>query len=158
MPPSADCGGGNSVAGAQLGMGTHLPSMEPGGAVLGSTAQINHSYLITDAQFGEPLFAGAAWQFVVEVYRSEVNTDERLRLLKEIIEREKPAHTMYRLELIESKMRAGFQARTGVDTIISGTSGPTALGLDGRVGLRLGGPSPLRIGTSRLGDDLKILS
>jgi phage tail-like protein len=156
-PPAAGCGGSTGgIAAPQLGMGTHLSSMEPGGAVLGSTAELDHSYLITDAQFGEPIFEGAAWQFIVEVYRGEVNTDERMQLVKEIIEREKPAHTMYRLALIDSRMRAGFQARAGVDTIISGTSGATPLGHDGGVGLRLGGALPPRIGTSHLGEDLKL--
>lgn len=154
MPQAADCGGNSSGAAPQLGMGTRLPSMEPGGAVLGSTAALDRSYLITDAEFGEPLFAGAAWQFVVEVYRGEVNTDARLQLLKQIIEREKPAHTMYRLELIDSRMRAGFQARAGIDTIVGGTPGATPLG--GGISLRLDGPSPLRIGTIRLGEDLKL--
>jgi phage tail-like protein len=158
IPPAADCSGSTgSVSAPQLGMGTHLSSMEPGGAVLGSTAELDHSYLITDAQFGEPLFEGAAWQFIVEVYRGEVNTDERLQLVKEIIEREKPAHTMYRLALIDSRMRAGFQSRAGVDTIVSGTSGATPLGRDGGgVGLRLGGAMAPRIGTSHLGEDLKL--
>jgi hypothetical protein len=130
--------------------------MEPGGAVLGMTAALDRSYLITDAQFGEPLFEGAAWQFVVEVYRGEVKTDARLQLVKEIIEREKPAHTMYRLTLIDSQMRAGFQARAGVDTIVGGTPAVTPLGQDGGFGLRLGGPLPPRIGSSHLGEDLKL--
>jgi phage tail-like protein len=157
IPPAADCSGRTgSGAAPQLGMGTQLTSMEPGGAVLGSTATLDRSYLITDAQFGEPLFESVAWQFMVEVYRGEVNTDARLQLVKEIIEREKPAHTMYSLSLIDSRMRAGFQSRAGVDTIISGTPGPTPLGQDGGFGLRLGGPLPPRIGVSHLGEDLKL--
>jgi hypothetical protein len=130
--------------------------MQPGGAVLGSTAELDHSYLITDAQFGEPLFAGSASQFVVEVYSGGVNSESRLRLVKEIIEREKPAHTMYRLSLIDSTMRVGFQSRIGVDTVSSGVSGPTPLGRHGGYGLRLSGPLPPRIGTSHLGQDLKL--
>src|SRR5712691_5133550 len=118
MPPEPDCSGRTAVGAPPLGLATHLPSMEPGGAVLGSTAALDHSYLITDAEFGEPLFEGAAWQFIVEVYRSEVNTDARLQLVKDIVEREKPAHTMYRVELIDPMMRVGFQARVGVDTIV----------------------------------------
>jgi hypothetical protein len=133
-----------------------LPAAEPGGAVLGMTATLDHSYLITDAQFGEPLFASAAWQFVVEVYRHEANTDARLQLIKEIIEREKPAHTMYRLALIDPVMRVGVQARVGVDTVIAGVPPPGPLGGSGEFGLRLGGPLPARIGSSRFGDDLKL--
>ncbi len=154
MPSAVDCAGSAPDSSLHLGRATHLTSMEPGGAVLGSTAHLDHSYLITDAQFGEPVFTGAAFQFLVEVYRAEVKTEARVQLVKEIIEREKPAHTMYRLTMIESKMRAGFQSRIGVDTIVSGPAGPTALGRGG--GLRLGGPLPLRLGTSRLGQDLKL--
>lgn len=159
MPAPTDCSGSPVGSGLQLGMATHFTSMQPGGAVLGNTAQLDHSYLMTDAEFGEPLFAGAAWQFVVEVYHSEVSTPARLQLVKDIIEREKPAHTMYRLVLIDSTMRVGFQSRVGVDSIVSGPSGPTKLGQDGGFGLRLGGgPLPARIGTSRLGEDVKLSS
>ena len=156
MPRPVDCSRRAGGGASQLGSTTHLPTMQPGGAVLGSTAELDHSYLITDAQFGEPLFAGSASQFVVEVYSGGVNSESRLRLVKEIIEREKPAHTMYRLSLIDSTMRVGFQSRIGVDTVSSGVSGPTPLGRHGGYGLRLSGPLPPRIGTSHLGQDLKL--
>lgn len=156
MPRPADCSQSAAGGAPQLGSTTHLPTMQPGGAVLGSTAELDHSYLITDAQFGEPLFAGSASQFVVEVYRGEVNSEARLRLVKDIIEREKPAHTMYRLSFIDSTMRAGFQSRAGVDTVISGVPGPTPLGRHGGYGLRLSESLPPRIGTSHLGQDLKL--
>jgi hypothetical protein len=130
--------------------------MEPGGAVLGSTAQLDHSYLITDAQFGEPIFTGSASQFVVEVSRAEVNTEARLRLVRAILDREKPAHTMYRLIVNDPTMRVGSQARIGVDSMVSGQSGPTPLGKSGAVGFRLGESSELRIGASRLGEELKL--
>ncbi len=143
--------------GVRLGATTNLPNMQPGGAVLGSTAELDHSYLITDAQFGEPLFEGSAYQFVVEVYRSEVDSPARIALVQEIVEREKPAHTMWRLSVLEASMRAGFQGSAGIDSIVGGTPGPAGLGVvDGAGGLRLAGdPSP-RIGASRLGQDLKL--
>lgn len=157
LPAASECGGASSSAGPPLGLGTHLSSMEPGGAVVGSTAALDRSYLITDAQFGRPLFEGAAWQFVVEVYRSEVNTEARLQQVKEIIEREKPAHTMYRLELLGPQMSVGAQARVGVDALVAGSPGPTPLGQEAAGGgLSLGGRAALRVGTSRLGEDLKL--
>jgi phage tail-like protein len=156
MSPETSCGVTPAVSGALLGAGTRLTSMEPGGAVLGSTAQLDHSYLITDAQFGEPLFAGVANQFVVEVHQAEVSTAARLQLVKTIIEREKPAHTMYRLVVNNPSMRAGLQSRLGVDSVVSGPSGPSALGESAGPGIRLGGSSALRLGSSRLGDDLKL--
>lgn len=153
--PSA-CGGAPTGSKALLGADTRLTSMEPGGAVLGSTAQLDHSWLITDAQFGEPVFAGVSNQFLVEVHAGEVNTEERRQLVTRIIDREKPAHTMYRLIVTDPSMRTGFQSRIGVDTVVSGPSGPTPLGQEGGNGLRLGGSFSLRLGSSRLGDDLKL--
>lgn len=152
------CSGSSSTpSGVSLGSTSTLPTMEPGGAVLGSTAQLDHSYLITDEQFGEPLFYGVAYQFVVEVYSSEITGKGRRELIHQIVEREKPAHTMWRLAVIEPSMRVGMQARTGIDTIVAGVPGPSALGAPGTSdGVRLGGePSP-RIGASRLGQNLRL--
>lgn len=156
MSHPGNCGGAPRGSTALLGADTRLTSMEPGGAVLGSTAHLDHSYLITDAQFGEPVFAGVAHQFVVEVHRGEVNTEARRQLVKAIIDREKPAHTMYRLVVTDPRMRTGFQSRIGVDSVVSGQAGPTPLGQDGGAGIRLGGSFALRLGSSRLGDDLKL--
>jgi phage tail-like protein len=64
--PSTPGAAGTSAAPA-LGLGNGLPAAQPGGAVLGRTATLDRSYLITDGQLGEPLFAHAAWQFMVEV-------------------------------------------------------------------------------------------
>ena len=151
---SGGSSGGASSSGAALGIGTHLPSAEPGAAALGSTAELDHAYLITDDRFGEPLFEGAAWQFVAQVYRHEVGTEARLQLVKEIIERERPAHTMYRLELISPTMRVVAQARVGIDAIVSGAVEPAPLG--GGPGLHLAGLPPPRIGSIILGSDLKL--
>ncbi|MHC2842878.1 phage tail-like protein [Bradyrhizobium diazoefficiens] len=151
--PSAASSGATPSA---LGLGTYLPSAQPGGAVLSIDATLDHSYLITDAEYGEPVFASVAWQFVIEVYRHEANTDARLQLIKDIIEREKPAHTTYRLALIDPAMRVGVQGRVGVDTVIAGVPPTGALGESREFGLRLGGPPPPRIGSSRFGDDLKL--
>jgi len=156
MSSPASCGSSLIGSKSLLGADTRLTSMEPGGAVLGSTAQLDHSYLITDAQFGQPVFEGVSNQFVVEVHRGEVNTEARRQLVKAIIEREKPAHTMYRLVINHPSMRTGFQSRIGVDSVVSGQSGPTPLGQDGRAGIRLAGSFALRLGSSRLGENLKL--
>jgi phage tail-like protein len=158
FPGDTSCSGVPSTpTGVQLGATTNLPSMQPGGAVLGSTAELDHSYLITDAAFGEPLFDGSAYQFIVEVYRSEIDSRTRLELVREVVEREKPAHTMWRLSIIEPAMRIGFQARTGIDSIVAGTPRPSSLGVeDGSGGLRLSGSPAPRVGASRLGQDLKL--
>jgi phage tail-like protein len=155
MGPGSDCSGSGTIGSPPLGIGTRLTSTEPGGAVLGATAVLDHSYLITDAQFGEPLFEEAAWQFIVEVHRREAYSDARLQLIRDIVDREKPAHTMYRLVVIEPTMRVGRQARIGIDAVVAGEPEPGWLG-DGQAGLRLGGAPPLRVGVSRLGEDLKL--
>lgn len=159
FPGDTHCSGVPSTPNdVRLGAGTTLPRMQPGGAVLGFTADLDHSYLITDTEFGEPLFDGSAYQFIVEVYRSEVNS-RRLSLIREIVEREKPAHTMWRLSILESSMRVGFQARAGIDSIVAGTPGAAGLGVEtGWRGLRLSGDPAPRVGASRLGQDLKLES
>jgi phage tail-like protein len=152
MQPAGDAG-----TAAGLGISAHLSSVQPGGAVLDSTATLDGSYLITDAEFGAPLFAGTAWQFVVEIHQREAATDARLKFIREIIDREKPAHTMYRLSLIEPRMRVGFQARLGIDSFVGGTPGPRGLGeRGGEDGVRLTGLATPRIGASRLGSDIHI--
>jgi phage tail-like protein len=152
------CSGVPSTPNAvQLGVSTNLPDAEPGGAVLGATAQLDRSYLITDAEFGEPLFDGSAYQFVVEVYAGEVAAEGRLALVRSIVEREKPAHTMWRLSVIDPAMRAGFQARAGIDSIVGGTPASGRLGEAGSAGgVTLSGPPAPRVGASRLGQDLTL--
>jgi hypothetical protein len=44
-----------------------------------------------------------------------------------VIEREKPAHTMYHLCIVEPRMRVGFQARVGIDTVVAGAPTPSKL-------------------------------
>jgi phage tail-like protein len=158
FPGDTKCSGTSSTpAGVGLGSTSTLPNMEPGGAVLGSTAELDHSYLITDAEFGEPLFDGTAYQFVVEVYRSEIDSQARLALVQEIVEREKPAHTMWRLSILDAFMSVGFQGRAGIDSIVAGTPGPSALGVASpSFGLRLAGQPAPYVGRSCLGENLKI--
>jgi hypothetical protein len=154
----SSCSGSPSIpSGVSLGATSTLPNMHPGGAVLGSTAQLDRSYLITDAEFGEPLFDEVAYQFVVEVYSSEISRKGRRELVHQIVEREKPAHTMWKLAVIEPSMRVGVQARAGIDSIVAGVPGPSALGATGTSGgLRLGGAPAPRVGASRLGENLKL--
>jgi hypothetical protein len=115
-----------------LGFDTRLASAHPQGAVLGSTATLDQAHLITNEQFGEPLFAEVAHQFVVQVYRGEVNTPEKEAEVRQVIERDKPAHTDYHLCFIEPRMRVGFQARVGIDTVVAGP--PEALSLNEELG------------------------
>jgi phage tail-like protein len=103
-----------------LGVTTMLLSASPQGAVLGSSATLDHSHLITNEEFGAPLFSEVAHQFNVQIYRTQLHCPETLPRVQAIIEREKPAHTEYHLCVIEPRMRVGFQARVGKDAVVAG--------------------------------------
>ncbi len=140
-----------------LGFDTMLASAQPQGAVLGSTATLDQSHIITNDEYGAPLFEEVAHQFVVQVYRGQVSTPERVAVLRQVIEREKPAHTAYHLCFIKPAMRVGFQARVGIDTVVAGP--PETLRLDQPLRRRhsLPGVANGRIGErSRLGLSTRI--
>ena len=157
LPTPVECGGATRLRASALGFGAHLTAAEPGGAVLGTTATLDRSYLITDSQFGEPLFENAAHQFVVEVYQAEVGAPGRLERVRAIIDREKPAHTLYRLEVVESGLSVGQQARVGIDTVLGGGTAPSSLGETTEdFGIRLRGEPAPRVGQSRLGQNIRL--
>jgi phage tail-like protein len=146
---------GNSI----LGFTTMLAPAEAQGAVLGTTAILDQSHLITNEEFGAPLFEDVAHQFSVLVYRGQVNTDQKRHELCTLIDREKPAHTAYRLCIVEPRMRIGFQARVGIDTVVAGPPPSTRLGELTAFGseMILGGAAAGRIGEqSRLGHTARL--
>jgi phage tail-like protein len=147
-------GGENSV----LGYTTMAAPAEAQGAVVGTTAVLDQSQLITDSDYGVPLFEDVAFQFSVLVYRGQVNCPATLALVQSVIDQEKPAHTTSQLCILEPAMRVGFQARIGIDTIVGGEPAAMRLGdaLFDAAGLGaatvLGGQPPGRVGSSsRLG-------
>ena len=101
----------------------------PQGAVLGATATLDNSNLLTNEDFGAPLFAELAHRFTVLVYQSQLNCAETLPLIRAAIEREKPAHTVYHLCSIQPRMRVGFQARVGIDSVVGGLPLQASLGI-----------------------------
>lgn len=103
-----------------LGLSTMLAPAHAQGAVLGTTATLNQSHLIAAEDYGAPLFEDVAFRFCVQVYRVELRRPGTLDEVRAVIEREKPAHTDYHLCIIEPRMRVGFQARLGIDTIVGG--------------------------------------
>jgi phage tail-like protein len=135
-----------------LGFTTMLASAEAQGAVLGTTAVLDRSHLIAGEDFGAPLFEDVAHRLTVQVHRAELDRAGARAALRDVVEREKPAHTAWHLCVVEPRMRVGFQARIGVDTVVAGPAQPTALGdEDAGTDVVLGGaPSP-RIGALRLG-------
>ena len=71
-------------------------------------------------QIGLPLFAGEAYRFCVVVGRLRVRDASLLAEIRRIVDREKPAHTDYRVQVVEPEMRVGFQACIGIDAIVGG--------------------------------------
>lgn len=110
-----------------LGFDTMLASAEAQGAVLGTTATLDRSHLITNAEFGAPLFTDVAHRFVVMVYQNAVSSPQRLVDLHAIIERDQPAHTVYQLCVIQPALRIGLQSTVGIDTVVAGPSPATPL-------------------------------
>jgi len=132
-------------------------SAHPQGAVLGSSATLDQTHLISDSDYGLPLFVEVADRFSVMVYRGQLGCAETLVKVREVIEEEKPAHTEYHLCIVEPSLRVGYQARVGIDTVVGGESLPTGLG-DER-GTILSGDKPAEVGvSSRVGIDTRVAS
>lgn len=141
---------GNSI----LGWTTMLAPAQPQGAVAGTSADLDQSHLIADEDFGSPLFSDVAFQFSVEVYRSQVICPGAITKIRAVVDQEKPAHTAYELCVIDPLFRVGFQSRLGIDTVVGGPPRSLALGTGQALGpnAALAGPPPSLIGAdSRLG-------
>ena len=132
---------------AMLGFNTTLAPEEAQGAVVGTTATYDESSLITIDEFGAPLFANVAHRFVVRVHRAQAGSPARQRELQRIIDREKPAHTVSHLCVVQPGVRVGLQARLGIDSVLSGEQplgrlGGASIG----EGFLLGGNPPGQLG------------
>jgi phage tail-like protein len=141
------CGGGEGLplAGSRLGFDTVLAPAGIEGAVVGTTAVLDGSFLTRDGEGpGAHLYAEVAHQFAVQVYERQVADPNRRAQVIATLEREKPAHVAYHLCVVAPRLRVGFQARLGIDTVVGGQAPAGRLG-DGP-GLVLGGALPGRIG------------
>jgi len=141
---------GNSV----LGWTTMLAPAQPQGAVVGTSADLDQSDLISDEDFGSPLFTDVAFQFAVWVYRSQVICPDAMARIRAIVDQEKPVHTAYHVCVVDPLFRVGFQSRVGIDTLVGGPPRSLALGTGQALGpdAALGGPPPSLLGAdSRLG-------
>ncbi|HMI52386.1 MAG TPA: phage tail protein [Candidatus Saccharimonadales bacterium] len=146
---------GNSI----LGWTTMLAPAQPQGAVVGTSAVLDQSHLLTVDQFGSPLFSDVAYQFSVQVLRGQVNCAESLARIRAILDQEKPAHTVYHLCIVEPRMRVGFQCRLGVDTVVGGPGRSLSLSSDQILGeeTRLAGGAESRLGAaSQLGVTMRL--
>jgi hypothetical protein len=90
-------------------------------------AIVGESGPLSAYQIGLPLYADTAYRFcvVVDGYRAHDNAT-RTEIAR-IVDRERPAHTDYRIEYIAPEIRVGLQARIGIDAIVGGDPPPLGL-------------------------------
>jgi phage tail-like protein len=135
-----------------LGASTVLAAGDPQGAVVGTSAVLDGSFLSPQDRYATALFADVAHQFIVRLYRGRTYSDELLAAARALLDEARPAHTSCHLCVVEPRMRVGVQARLGVDAIVAGPPEPTLFDDAGAGGLVLGGPPADRLGqTTRLG-------
>jgi phage tail-like protein len=137
-----------------LGWTTMLAPAQPQGAVVGTSADLGRSHLISEEDFGAPLFTDVAYQFRVQVYESQAGSQEALAKVRAILDNEKPAHTRYELCVVEPAFRVGFQSQLGVDTVVAGPPRSLKLGSEQQLGIdtAIGGQPASRVGEGlRLG-------
>jgi hypothetical protein len=94
---------------------------------------VGQSGPLGQSEFGKPLFSETAHLFTVSVPAALLREPGQREMLRTVVEAEKPAHTDFHLCFTEARMRVGFQARIGLDSIIAGPPPPMAL-----AGSRLG--------------------
>jgi phage tail-like protein len=113
---------------SELGFTTMLAPGPAQGAVVGTTATLNQASLTEDIDRGAALFDDLAHKFCIQVYCAELNRPGAMAALQAVIAREKPAHTECHVCGIDARMRAGVQARVGIDTIVAAGPPPAELG------------------------------
>jgi phage tail-like protein len=120
--PSALNGGAPLVLGqtSTLGFDTVLAPAPAYGAVLASTATLDHAHVLDPSDAGVPLFGDVAHRFCVQVHAAQVSAPGALDAVNSVLAREAPAHTVYHLCVLPPRMRVGFQARVGLDTVVAG--------------------------------------
>lgn len=120
-------------------------------------AIVGESGPLASYQIGLPLFSEDAYRFCVFVDGYRAQRPETLAEIRRIVDREKPAHTDYRVSLLEPELRVGLQARVGIDAILGGN--PPGFHLAAQLGFdtRLA-PSDhaARVGDALLGDALTL--
>jgi phage tail-like protein len=88
---------------------------------------VGQSQPLADKYYGAPLFNETSHLFTVSVPAQKFPTLSKREHLRAVVEREKPAHTDYHLCFVDARMRVGFQARIGIDSIVAGPPAPLSL-------------------------------
>jgi phage tail-like protein len=102
-----------------LGFTTMLAPASAAGAILDSTAILDASDLTAPGDpFGSSLFDDVAYRFSVEINAGELTRPGAMAAVRAVIAREKPAHTVCEVCVIQPRMRVGSQCRIGIDTVV----------------------------------------
>jgi len=102
-----------------LGFTTMLAPASASGAILDTTAILDESDLTgPNDPFGSALFDDVAYRFTVEINAGELTRPGALAAVRAVIDREKPAHTVCDLCIIQPLMRVGVNCRIGIDTVV----------------------------------------
>jgi hypothetical protein len=132
-----------------------LAPAELDGAVVGTTAILDGSYLAGEEGLGAHLYESVAHQFCVQVYERQAASPRALALVRAVVEREKPAHTAWHLCVVRPRLRVGYQASLGIDTVLGGPAPARRLGAGPE--LVLAGEPPGRLGEgTRLGTGTRL--
>jgi phage tail-like protein len=108
-------------ANSTLGFTTMLAPGSAAGSILDSTAILDAANLTDSTDpFGSDLFDDIANRFCVEINAGELTQPGALAAVRAVLDREKPAHTVYELCIVPPRMRVGAQSRIGIDTVIGG--------------------------------------
>lgn len=91
-------------------------------------AVVGESGPLAPYQIGLPLLSEDAYRFCIVVDAYRASDSQTVQEITRIVEREKPAHTDWRLQLIAPEFRVGFQSRIGIDAIVGGEPPPLTLG------------------------------
>ena len=152
---------------SRLGADTALPALSPTGVVVPEPGEgvVVGSYVVGEAGPLEasdrvtPLIDETAHLFTVVLAPGVCVDDQTWARLREVLDAEKPAHTDYHLCQVGVRMRVGFQARIGVDSLVAGATPPmrlegVRLGIDSVLGDAAEGDPGGRVGASaRIGRD-----
>jgi phage tail-like protein len=104
---------------SSLGFTTFVTPASTSRAILDATAVLDASELTnSDDRCGTASF-GLAYCFYVSIHAAELTRPGAPSAVRAIISREKPAHTVCELCIIQPRMRVGQQCRIGIDTVVA---------------------------------------
>jgi hypothetical protein len=119
-----------------LGTGTALAPLDPAGLVVPDSEAtpvvggitVGEVAPLTEEGWADSIFAPTAHRFQIVVPPGQLACPEDRDRLEQVIESQRPAHADYHVCVVEPLMRAGMQARLGVDAVVAGPPRPGRVG------------------------------